>query len=206
MKRKSSDNNKSNDQARTRPARILTQKDDDNYVFVHPRGPEHRQALSRLEKKFGRAVFALKEAGRLGVGQELILDLVRFNQVHARSENRYAINQDASAHAVEFETPIHLYQANYAMFENLPEDSPLRKTMIVAERPEPKEEEKQNPFALDPKNVTKRFQMPYSLYLDIRPDIENLSAYIRFLIYTDRGMEKEAQIEKDRMGDSTREK
>jgi len=203
MKRKKT--NKNEKPGKT--ARILTQKDDDNYVFIHPCRPEHRRALTRLEKKFGRAIFSLKEAGRIGVGPELIFDLVRFNQVHARSDDRYAINQDASAHAVEFETPIHLFQANYAMFENLPDDSPLRKTMITAERPAPEEDDEiSSPFALDPKNVTKRFQMPYWLYLDIRPDIENLSAYIRFLIYTDRGMEKEAQIEKDRMGDSTREK
>ena len=200
MKRK-----KTNRSENTKPGkatRILTQKED-SYVFVHPRAPEHRRALSRLERKFGRVVFGLSEADRIGVGRDILLDLVRFNQVNARSEDRYAINQDSSAHAVEFETPIHLYKANYAMFENLPDDSPLKKRMIAAERPVPtEEEEKPHPFALDPKNVTKRFQMPYSLYLDIRPEVENLSAYIRFLIYTDRGMTQEAQIEKDRMGEN----
>jgi len=201
MKRKKQKSSSS----RTRPARTIAQKDD-GFVFVQSRGPQHRRALSKLEKKFGRKDFNPSDAGRSGVDRQLLRELVQFNQVLSRSEDRYAINQDASAHAVEFETPIQLYKASYSMFENLPEDSPLRKTMIMAERPPVlEEEEKPNPLALDPMHVTKRFQMPYWLYLEIRPDIENLSAYIRFCIYTDRGMEEEAQIEKDRMGDSTRE-
>jgi len=208
MKRKRSNSNKKiTDRANSQSIRILTQKDDDHYVFIQQRGPEHRRALTRLEKKFGRGDFSRADAETKGIGRDLLRELIQFNQIQVRSDDRFAINQNASTHAVEFETPIHFQKATYAMFENMPDDSPLRKGLtITAERPKLEEEkEKISPFALDPMHVTKRFRMPYGLYLDIRADIENLSAYVRFLIYTDRGMEKEAQIEKDRMGDSTRE-
>ncbi len=184
-----------------RTVRMLTQKDD-NFVLVEQRGPQHGRALSRLEKKFGPACFSQEDARRAGVDRHLLKNLVQFNQVQKRDGDRYVINRQVSSHAAEIEIPIHHLRAESALYANLPPDSSLfkKKAEITAHRPPPEEE----PLAMVPRDVVKRFRLPYSLYLAIRPEVENFSAYVRYLIFTDRGMEQEAQLEKEQIGYSTR--
>lgn len=184
-----------------RSLRILTQKDD-RFVLLEQRGSRHGRALSRLEKKFGRADFSQTDARRTGVDLRLLKDLVRFNQVQKRDGDSYVINRKVSSHAAEIEIPIHHLRAESALYANLPPDSSLlkKKAEITAHRLPPEEE----PLAMVPRDIVKRFRLPYSLYLAIRPEVENFSAYVRYLIYADRGMEQEAQLEKEQIGYSTR--
>jgi len=49
-------------------------------------------------------------------------------------------------------------------------------------------------------NIFKRFRWPRSIYLLLTARFQNLSAYLRYLVYSDLGMKKEAEIEKARMG------
>lgn len=185
-------------------SRVLIQ-DGDSFVAVRKRGPEHSRALSTLEKKFGRGNFTASDVARIGIDRRLLHELARLNHVINSTGNRFSINRDASAHAVAIETPLDLCRTDYSMFAQLPDDSPIKKKLKSVPRPTPEQVKAEAEAILrefEPMHVTKRFKMPYSLYLDLRPDFENLSAYVRYLIYTDRGMKKEAAMEKKRMGDS----
>jgi hypothetical protein len=52
----------------------------------------------------------------------------------------------------------------------------------------------------DPTSIQKRIRIPYKLYLELRGNFENMSAYIRSLIYKDLGMTEEYEREVKLMG------
>ena len=180
---------------------ILTHRED-RYVLIKECSPHERGALLKIEKRFGAANFTSSAASRIGIDRSLLRDLTRFKFVERVSDDQYAINRDARSHESKFETEVPYLQSTSAMFTKsddqvLKSRQEISRAVRETETPE-KKQEKLKKFKL--LHVIKRFRMPYDLYLLVRPRVDNMSAYIRCLIYKDLGMKKEAELEKSRMG------
>ncbi len=190
--------------AKRRPT-FLAQRED-RYVFIRERQAHHRHAVIKLEKKFGPENFSAPAATRIGIDSSLLRELVQLKYV-IFSGGHYSLNRDMLAHPEPFESEVSFLQATYAMFAGKFEPDPeeLARISRACRETESELEKKRKADHWQVMHVTKRFRMPYELYLSLRPRMDNLSAYVRYLIYKDQGMETEAAMEKARMGEGTPE-
>jgi len=176
-------------------------------VFIRERQPKHNKALALLEKQFGRDDFSVHAANRIGVTGSLLQELVNLGHVR-EFEGRFDLTVQIEKLTGSFAVPIPFYQPDSAFVEKhlkkpiqLVIESKVYKEAVklAFARPAPEQPAKR-PENWEPLKIFKRFRMPYSLYLLLIARFRNLSAYIRYLIYKDMGMEDKAEIEKARMG------
>ena len=169
--------------------------ENERYMLIKSRRPEHDQAFDRLKKKFGRKHFDQSDAVRVGVGVRMVKELVVLGSL-LFTKNRYRLNR-ASEAVNEYETPVHHFRQNFTPSRPEPR-------VLAAARHDSTFREKCEPVSTTsddwlPSNVFTHVRMPKTLDDILKSSFQNKSAYIRYLIYTDLGMTKEAEREKRRM-------
>ena len=202
MKRKQ--RNENTDGTGSHPAK---EKEQDEYVITRRREEKHNQALACLEKTFGKDDFSVNAANRVGVDTRILSELVGFGFVRC-FEGRYDLKIQVENFSPIFDIPIRCYRFDSDFMQKYQHESfkPLVESKAFQEsaalffaRPTPDSAPKRFDDS-EPMNIFKRFRWPFSVYLLLTARFRNLSAYIRFLVYSDLGMTKEAEIEKARMG------
>jgi len=199
MKRKLK--NENTDGTGSHPANQETQ---DQYVIVRRREKKHTRAYALLQKTFGSDDFSDSAAARVGVDPRVLSDLVKFKCVRF-FDGRYDLHLFFSG---SYETPLHGFHVDSDFIQKYqsasfqqPVESKVHKESVERFFAEPNPTSSSSPSdAGEPMNIFKRFRWPFSVYLLLTARFQNLSAYLRYLVYSDLGMEKEAEIERARMG------
>jgi len=202
MKRKLQ--NENTDGAGSHPA---SQTEQDEYVITRRREEKHNQALALLEKTFGNDDFSVNAANRVGVDTRVLTELVGFGFVRC-FEGRYDLKIQVENLSPIFDIPIRCFRFDSdfmqkyrdVSFEPPVESKAFQESATLFFARSTPDSSSKRPDAFEPMNVFKRFRWPFSVYLLLTARFRNLSAYIRYLVYSDLGMAKEAEIEKARMG------
>lgn len=177
------------------------------FYLRRPRLPKHARALTLLEAKFGSQDFSAFTAARAGVDGLMLKELVSLGSLRFL-DGRYDLNRRPHEFQLDYDCPIFHDRLDSKVIERSSLPAPIREPESLAfqlarddahknlNRPQPEA----RPDHWEPLNIFKQFRLSYRVYLLLRSRFRNLSAYIRFLIYTDLGMTKEAEHEKMKMG------
>ena len=166
----------------------------------------HRAALQRLDEFFGRDDFSLSAAEKIGVDARLVRDLIGFDHVRV-VDGRCVIHPRLPDHSFVYEIPLPFdrHDSTFAISSGKRKRSrSIRsKTFPLAERlrfVEPNPDVDYERFKkFESMTYKKRFRWPRSLHDILTERYGNVSAYIRYLIYKDLGLEEEAAHELERM-------
>jgi len=176
----------------------------DEYVIVTQREEKHIRAYALLQKTFGSNDFSDSGAARVGVDTNVLSDLIKFKCVRFL-DGRHDLHLVFSA---SFETPLHLFRVDSDFIQKYqsasfqqPVESKVHRESVERFFVELNSTPSSSASGVgEPMLIFKRFRWPRSIYLLLTARFRNLSAYIRYLVYSDLGMTKEAEIEKARMG------
>jgi len=180
------------------------QEKQDQYVLVTQREEKHIRAYALLQKTFGSDDFSDSAAAHVGVDTQILSDLVKFKCVRV-FDGRYDLHLVFPA---SYETPLHCFHVDSDFIQKYqsasfqqPVESKVHKESVKRFFAELNSSPPSSPSDVgEPMNIFKRFRWPFSVYLLLTARFRNLSAYIRYLVYSDLGMTKEAEIERARMG------
>jgi len=182
------------------------QEKQDQYVIVTQREEKHIRAYALLQKTFGGDDFSEYAAARIGIDTQVLSDLVKFKCVRFL-DGRYDLHLVFPA---SYETPLHFFHVDSDFIQKYqsasfqqPVESKVHRESVERFFFELNSDPSPSPSPSnvgEPMNIFKRFRWPFSVYLLLTARFRNLSAYIRYLVYSDLGMTKEAEIEKARMG------
>lgn len=177
------------------------------YVIVRRREEKHVNARAILEKTFGKDDFSACAASRVGVDVRVLQELVGLGFVRL-FEGRYDLKFRSGYLAGSFTVAVPFFKTDsdfmkrYGSGRMKPSiESKAHQESVerfFAEKLTDSSSGRSNES--EPLNIFKRFRWRRSIYLLLATRYRNLSAYIRFLIYSDLGMTKEAEIERVRMG------
>ena len=193
--------NENTDRTGSHPA---NHKEQDEYVIVTQREEKHIRAYALLQKTFGSDDFSDSAAARIGVDTQVLSDLVKFKCVRF-FDGRYDLHLVFPG---SFETPLHFFRVDSDFIQKYqsasfqqPVESKVYRESVQRFFADLDSDRSSSPSEVgEPMNIFKRFRWPRSIYLLLTARFRNLSAYLRYLVYSDFGMTKEAEIERARMG------
>jgi len=185
----------------------VTHEEPDEYVITRRREEKHNQALAYLEKTFGKDDFSATAANRVGVDTRVLQELVGFGFIRC-FEDRYDLKIQFENLSPIFDIPIRCFRFDSDFMQKYQDESFKSPVESKAFQESAKlffagktsDSSSKRPDDFEPMNIFKRFRWPFSVYLLLTSRFRNLSAYLRYLVYSDLGMTKEAEIEKARMG------
>jgi len=177
------------------------QEKQDQYVIVTQREEKHIRAYALLQKIFGSDDFSEYAAARVGVDTQVLSDLVKFKCVRF-FDGRYDLHLVFPA---SYETPLHCFRVDSDFIQKYqrasfqqPIESKVHKESVERFFADLNSTPSSSEVG-EPMNIFKRFRWPRSIYLLLTARFRNLSAYLRYLVYSDLGMTKEAEVERARM-------
>ena len=166
-----------------------------HYSLIRTRRPEHDRALERLKSQFGRKHFDQVDAHGVGVAAPMLKELVLLGSL-VFTKNRYRLNRAREA-VNEYTTPVHHFRQESVM------SRPESRVLALAQK-DSAFREKCEPVSTrsaewQPGNVYRHVRMSKKLDEAMKVRFGNISAYIRYLVCTDLGMERDAEREKRKM-------
>lgn len=177
----------------------------DAYI-VRRREEKHDRAFVRLKKTFDNDDFSAYAANRIGVDTHILKELVALGFVRC-FEGRFDLKFRPGYLTGEFEIPVPVFTFDsdfmrkyQTEFEQPIESKAHRESVELFFAGKIRDSSPKRSGDQESMHYVKRFRWPRSIYLLLSSRYRNLSAYIRYLVYSDLGMEKEAERERARMG------